>query len=66
MLSLEGGGEGEERMESGGREGEKGMEGEGEGEERMEGWGEVMKKKLVFDIKMQRLKQHCSILRICS
>ena len=54
-------------MESGGREGEKGMEGEGEGEERMEGWGEVMKKKLVFDIKMQRLKQQCSInLRICS
>ena len=33
----------------------------------MEGWGEVMKKKLVFDIKMQRLKQQCSInLRICS
>ena len=39
----------------------------GEGEEGMEGWGEVMKKKLVFDIKMQRLKQQCSInLRICS
>ena len=39
----------------------------GEGDERMEGWGEVMKKKLVFDIKMQRLKQQCSVnLRICS
>ena len=56
MLSLEGGGEGEERMESGGREGEKGMEGEGEGEERMEGWGEVMKKKTCFWHKNAKVK----------
>ena len=62
---MEGGGPGEEEMEGGRRRGRNGRG--GEGDERMEGWGEVMKKKLVFDIKMQRLKQQCSVnLRICS
>ena len=62
---MEGGGPGEEEMEWGRRRGRNGRG--GEGDERMEGWGEVMKKKLVFDIKMQRLKQQCSVnLRICS